>query len=134
MFSIDCLCRYYLDYQHTKRINIAPLIGTYLLNSYIIMNIIHTCITIRLSHHIALLYRHITDVHCTNSKYNLRHLTVVLYSYLNEFLFNYFLLDFFLLGFAACFPFAGPAAFTKELFKFVATIRATSAFGVVTMF
>ena len=45
----------------------------------------------------------------------------------------YFLLDFFLLGFAACLPFAGPAAFTKELFKLVATIRATSALGVVTI-
>ena len=136
MFSIDCLCKYYLDYQHTKKINVASLIGTYLLNSYIIMNIIHTCITIRLNYPMTPLYHHNKTYVCVSSCYEI--ILVTWYGSTIHFIFiselSYFLLIFFLLGFAACFPFAGPAAFTKELFKFVATIRATSALGVVTMF
>ena len=157
MFSIDCLYRYYLTSQHTKRVNITPLSSTYLLILYNFMNIIHTCITIRLNYPMTLLYHHNKTYVCASSRYEIiihkqylaQQYTILytpldlLYKYLVQygstihFIFiselYYFLLDFFLLGFAACLPFAGPAAFTKELFKLVATIRATSALGVVTI-
>ena len=121
------------------------------------MNIIHTCITIRLNYPMTPLYHHNKTYVCASSRYEIMihkqylayQYTILytpldlLYKYLVQygstihFIFiselYYFLLDFFLLGFAACLPFTGPAAFTKELFKLVATIRATSTLGVVTI-
>lgn len=71
MFSIDCLYRYYLNSQHTKRLNITPLSSTYLLILYNFMNIIHTCITIRLNYPMTPLYHHNKTYVCASSRYEI---------------------------------------------------------------